>query len=133
MHPLRHLCLSLALATIPLCAAAQNDIVIETPETLAFNLRMSIATGTQRVYCYQIAQEVVVGSVNVSSGSTAIVPIALPDPVIRCAACNSWGCSSLSPNAAVLVLSHPLDFDLSGAVTVNDMLVCYSRIQQEIF
>jgi hypothetical protein len=133
MHLFRHLCLSLALATIPLGAPAQNDIVIETDEPFAFDLRMSISAGTQSVYCYQLMDEVVVGSVTVSAGSTAIVPVTLPDPVIRCAACNSWGCSTLSPNAAVLVPSNPLDLDLNGLVTVTDILVCSKRIQEEIF
>jgi hypothetical protein len=135
MQSLRRLCIPLVLATFPLCAAAQgpSDIVLETPETLEFGLRMSIAAGTQRVLCYQLEEYQVVGSANVTAGNIATVPIALPDPVIRCAACNDWGCSTLSSNAAVLIPANPLDFDLSGGVDVNDMLMCYARIRDEIY
>ncbi|HXZ83971.1 MAG TPA: hypothetical protein VEI82_00655 [Myxococcota bacterium] len=134
MIPIRTLCLSLVLLA-PLCAAAQSssDIVIDTPETLQFRLRMSIAPGTQQVYCYQQDRMQVVGSVNVSSGSTAYVPVVLPDPIIRCSACNAYGCSSLSPNAAVLVGADPLDIDHNGKVDVSDMLTCMQRIRDQIY
>jgi hypothetical protein len=134
MNPIRTLCLSLALLA-PLGAVAQSssDIVIDNPQTLQFRLRMSISPGTQQVVCYQQDRMQMVGSVNVSSGSTAYVPVVLPDPIIRCSACNAYGCSSLSANAAVLVAADPLDVDHSGKVDVSDMLTCVQQIRDKIY
>jgi hypothetical protein len=133
MNRLQQLCLCLALLAAPPGAAAQSDITIPTPDTLEFLVRMSIAPGTQQVYCYQQDQLRVVGTTSVTSGSKITVPVSLPDPVIRCAACNASGCSSLSSNAAVVVAADPLDFDLSGAIDVRDMLMCYAKVRDRIY
>jgi hypothetical protein len=135
MRLLRNLCLSLTLFVAPLGAKAQGtgDIIIDSPETLEFEVRTAITPGTQQVYCYQQSQLRVVGSVNTSGGSTATIPVALPDPVIRCAACNAWGCSSLSTNSVVVVAADRLDFDLNTVVDVRDMLMCISEVQDRIY
>src|SRR5262245_15345080 len=126
--------LLLALVGAPLGAAAQSgDIRLSTEETLEYQLRMSVAPGTQQVYCYQQNQLLVVGSVNISSGTTAVVPVSLPNPVIRCAACNTWGCSSLSSNSAVVLARDRLDLNEDGKVNVSDMVSCVSQIQQQIY
>src|SRR5262245_37868456 len=126
-------CLCLALFAAPLGAAAQSNITFNTPQTLEFTVRMSIAPGTQQVYCYQENQLSVVGTKNVSSGSQVTVPVSLPDPVIRCSACNASGCSALSSNAAVVVAADPLDFDLNRVVDVRDMTMCYAKIRDRIY
>ena len=135
MRLLRNMCLSLTLFAAPLGAAAQgpDDIIIDSPETLEFQVNMAITAGTQQVYCYQQDQLRVVGSVNISAGSTATVPVSLPDPVIRCTACNTWGCSSLSPNSVVVVASDPLDFDDNSIIDVRDMVMCVSEVQDRIY
>lgn len=133
MHSFRSLCLAFAFCAAPLAAVAQSNITIDMPLTLEYQLRMSIAPGTQQVYCYQQDRLVVVGSVNVPAGSTATVPISIPDPVIRCSACNSYGCSSLSPNAAVVVAADPLDRDQNGLIDVRDIVMCSREINWEIF
>ena len=138
MQPILLVCLSLALCAAPLCAAAQDpeDIVIANPQTLEFELNISISPGTEVVNCYQEDQLRPVGSVSIDSGETARVPVALPDPVIRCTACNTFGCSSLSPNAAILVRpasSESLDFNDNGEIEVGDMIECVAMIRDAIF
>lgn len=135
MRPFQISGLALALLCLPLPATAQSpsDISIPGGENLEFLVRMSISPGTQQVYCYQQDRLRVVGSINVTAGSSAVVPISLPDPVIRCAACNTWGCSSLSPNSAIVVPADPLDLDQSGAIDVLDMLMCYDEVRQKIY
>jgi hypothetical protein len=135
MRPSEIFGLTLALCFIPLPATSQTpgDINIPGGEHLEFQVRMSISPGTEQVYCYQQDRLRVVGSINVAAGSNAVVPIALPDPVIRCAACNTWGCSSLSSNSAVVVPTDPLDFDQSGVVNVLDLLMCYEEVRQRIY
>jgi hypothetical protein len=135
MRPFQILGLTLACFSISLPAAAQTpgDINISGGEHLEFQVRMSISPGTEQVYCYQQDRLRVVGSVNIVSGSDAVVPIALPDPVIRCSACNTFGCSSLSSNSAVVVTTDPLDFDQSGVINVNDLLMCYDEVRNRIY
>ena len=129
----QYLLLCFALLAAPFGAAAQSDISLPIPQTLQFSLRMSIAPGTQQVYCYQQDQLRVIGLKNVTSGSQIVVPVVVPNPVIRCSACNAAGCSSLSSNAAVVLSADPLDMDLNGLVNVTDMVMCAAKIRDRIY
>ena len=139
MQPLRSLSLPLALTAAFLCAAHDSaaqgaaDIPFDAPQTFQFQVRVAVSPGTERVFCYQEDQFRVVGTSAAVSGSTTSVLITLPELSVRCAACNSWGCSSLSPNAAVVVAADPLDFDLNTLVDVRDMVMCYARIRDRIY
>ena len=126
-------CLCFALLAAPFGAAAQSNITLSTPETLQFNIRVSIAPGTQQVYCYQEDKLTLIGTKIITSGSQVFVPVSLPDPVIRCTACNSSGCSTLSSNAAVVLAADPLDLDLNGVVNVTDIVMCSSKIRDAIY
>lgn len=137
MNPLGMLAAAAAAAL--LCAAGNawaqspSDITFELGQPAAFQVRLAISPGTEHVYCYQADRLRVIGSTTNVASSTVSVPIVLPDPVIRCAACNSWGCSSLSPNAAVVTPSNPLDLDQNEVIDVRDMSMCVSRIRDVIY
>jgi hypothetical protein len=134
MKMFRFMSLSLVLLSLPWAGAAgPSDIVIENPQPLEFQLRMSIAPGTEQVYCYQQDRQQVVGTTRVSAGSSATVAVSMPDPVIRCTACNAYGCSSLSPNAAVVVGGQTLDFNRNGRVDVGDMLTCVEMVREQLY
>ena len=61
------------------------------------------------------------------------VRILMPDPEIRCVACNGAGCSDLSPNAAVVAAVDVLDRNRSGQIDVSDMVMCVNEIRENIF
>jgi hypothetical protein len=138
MNLTRFAFLSTTAALAVLCAvpegAAQSsdDIYFDTPQTLEFQVRVAVAPGTQQVYCYQQDRQRLVGT-RVGSSGTVSVPISLPDPVIRCTACNSVGCSTLSPNSAVVVATDPLDMDGNSVVDVRDLNMCWVRVREVIF
>jgi len=137
MNLLRLPILSIAATAAVLCAAPEGaaqsgDIFFDTTEPLQFQVRVAVSPGTQQVTCYQSDQLRVVGS-SAASTSTVTVPISLPGPRVRCSACNSVGCSTLSPNAAVVVPVDPLDMDGNTIVDVRDMTMCYMRLREAIY
>ena len=140
MHALGRFATAAAVAAAALLCATGNaraqsssDIHFELGQAVAFQVRLAISPGTDQVYCYQSDRLRVIGSTTNTASSTVSVPIVVPDPVIRCSACNAWGCSSLSPNSAVVTPSHPLDIDQNEVVDVRDMSMCVSRIRDYIF
>jgi hypothetical protein len=127
---------AVAAATL-LCATgnarAQGDIHFDLGQPAAFQVHLAISPGTDQVYCYQSDRLRVIGSTTNTASNTVSVSIVVPDPVIRCSACNAWGCSSLSPNSAVVTPTHPLDIDQNEVVDVRDMTMCVSKIRDYIY
>lgn len=131
--------LSAAAAIVLLCATGNawaqstSDITFRLGQPAAFQVRLAISPGTEQVYCYQSDRLRVIGSTTSTTSSTVSVPIVIPDPIIRCSACNSVGCSSLSPNAAVVTPTHPLDIDQNTVIDVRDMTMCVARIRDVLY
>jgi hypothetical protein len=136
MHALRLLC-SLIVMLIPLVAVAQlpENVIVDDPDPFMFQLRVQVGSGTDRVQCFVEGDSQIVGSAEVAGGTEAIVavPILMPDPAIRCVACNGAGCSDLSPNAAVVAAVDVLDRNRSGHIDVSDMIMCVNEIRDNIF
>ena len=118
----------LALAALPTAAQAQDDdetIYLEPELPLEFNLTVDVASGTEEVICYQEPLEpVAVGSLEVDAAGAVVVPISIPDPVVRCTACNQAGCSEFSPNRGLVAIrqSHRFDFNNDGVIDVSDIV-----------
>ncbi len=106
--------------------AIDTDIYLEPDAPLDFNLTVEPADGTEEIICFQEPLEAIeVGSVVVDRGERmAVVPISIPEMVVRCTACNQFGCSEFSPNRGVITVrqSHLFDFDNDGAINVADIL-----------
>ena len=115
----------------------EGDILLELDKPLAFNLDIELDPGTKEVLCYQEPLEpVTVGSVKLyNNEARATVPISIPEPRIRCTACNMFGCSEFSPNAGVVGIreSHLLDRTNDGRINVNDMIAWARAINRWIF
>jgi hypothetical protein len=125
--------IALLCATGNAWAQSASDITFDLGQPAMYQVRLAVSPGTQHVYCYQADRLQVIGSATTPAGSTISVPIVLPDPVIRCAACNSYGCSSLSPNAAVVQPTDPLDVDQNSVVNVTDMVMCVAKIRDVLY
>lgn len=116
--------MAIALALLaPMTALAQQstDVYLEPTEPLEFALTVDVASGTEEIFCFQEPLgPIEVGSVQVSAKDTvAVVPIAIPDLVVRCTACNQFGCSEFSPNRGVVGVTQARKLDINGDGTVN--------------
>jgi len=131
--------LTAVVAGAVLCAAGNaraqspSDITFPLGQPTGFQVKLALSPGTQQVYCYQADRLQVVGYTTNVTTETASVPIVVPDPIIRCAACNNYGCSSLSQNAAVVTPTDPLDIDGNSTIDVRDMMMCVARIRDAIY
>ena len=118
--------------------ARDTDILLELEKPLEFNLDVELDAGTEEVHCYQEPLEPVsVGSVKLRRGNKdrTTIPISIPEPRIRCTACNTFGCSEFSPNAGVVGVreSHLLDRTNDGRINVNDIIAWARAINRWIF
>jgi hypothetical protein len=143
MSPHRRTRSVLTLASLALfvgAASAQSrdaDILLELERPLDFNLEVELAPGTEEVVCHQEPLDPVqVGNVKVRRADEprATISISIPEPRIRCMACNTYGCSEFSPNAGVVAVhqANLLDRTNDGKINVNDMIAWARAINRWI-